>query len=272
MQQKPILLTILDILSIIAIGIATYFALVLAPTELVMGEVQRVFYFHVGTGWVALLGFIIASIAGVAYLVSKKMFWDRFGLAAVEVSAMFFLITIVLGSIWARPAWNTWWTWDVRLTSAAVTELIFIAYFMLRAGIEDPETRPAWNTWWTWDVRLTSAAVTELIFIAYFMLRAGIEDPEKRARFGAIYTLLGGLSAPITFMVIRLFRSIHPVVVGNPSAEAQGGFDMTVDMRNTLFITLIAFTILFIDFIWHRVRLGGLQEKVEQLKLKTLGE
>jgi heme exporter protein C len=233
MQQKPILLIILDVLSIISIGIATYFALVLAPTELVMGEVQRVFYFHVGTGWVALLGFVIASIAGIAYLVSKKMFWDRFGLAAVEVSAMFFLITIVLGSIWARPAWNTWWTWDVRLTSAAITELIFIAYFMLRAGIE---------------------------------------DPEKRARFGAIYTLLGGLSAPITFMVIRLFRSIHPVVVGNPSAEAQGGFDMTVDMRNTLFIALIAFTILFIDFIWHRVRLGGLQEKVEQLKLKTLGE
>ena len=233
MQQKPILLTILDVLSIIAIGIATYFALVLAPTELVMGEVQRVFYFHVGTGWVALLGFVIASIAGIAYLINKNMIWDRFGLAAVEVSAMFFLITIVLGSIWARPAWNTWWTWDVRLTSAAVTELIFIAYFMLRAGIE---------------------------------------DPEKRARFGAIYTILGGLSAPITFMVIRLFRSIHPVVVGNPSAEAQGGFDMTVDMRNTLFIALIAFTILFIDFTWHRVRLGGLQEKVEQLKLKTFGE
>jgi heme exporter protein C len=233
MQQKPILLTILDILSIIAIGVATYFALVLAPTELVMGEVQRVFYFHVGTGWVALLGFIIASIAGILYLITKSMTWDRFGLAAVEVSAMFFLITIILGSIWARPAWNTWWTWDVRLTSAAITELIFIAYFMLRAGIE---------------------------------------DPEKRARFGAIYTILGGLSAPITFMVIRLFRSIHPVVVGNPSAEAQGGFDMTVDMRNTLFIALIAFTILFIDFIWHRIRLGGLQETVEQLKLKTLGD
>jgi heme exporter protein C len=233
MQQKPILLTILDVLSIIAIGIATYFALFLAPTELVMGEVQRVFYFHVGTGWVALLGFVTASIAGILYLITKSMTWDRFGLAAVEVSAMFFLITIVLGSIWARPAWNTWWTWDVRLTSAAITELIFIAYFMLRAGIE---------------------------------------DPEKRARFGAIYTILGGLSAPITFMVIRLFRSIHPVVVGNPSAEAQGGFDMTVDMRNTLFIALIAFTILFIDFIWHRIRLSGLQEKVEQLKLKTLGE
>ena len=233
MQSKPIALTILDVLSVIAIGVATYFALFLAPTELVMGEVQRVFYFHVGTGWVALLGFVIASIAGIAYLITKNMMWDRFGLAAVEVSAMFFLITIVLGSIWARPAWNTWWTWDVRLTSAAITELIFIAYFMLRQGIE---------------------------------------DPEKRARFGAVYTLLGGLSAPITFMVIRLFRSIHPVVVGNPSAAAQGGFDMSVDMRNTLFIALIAFTILFIDFIWHRIRLGGLQEKVEQLKLKTHGD
>lgn len=233
MQKKPILLTVLDVLSIIVIIYATYAALFLAPTELVMGEVQRVFYFHVGTGWVALLGFIVASVAGILYLVNKKMLWDRFGLAAVEVSCMFFLITIILGSIWARPAWNTWWTWDVRLTTAAITELIFIAYFMLRAGIE---------------------------------------DPEKRARFGAIYTILGGLSAPITFMVIRLFRSIHPVVVGNPSAAAQGGFDMSADMRNTLFIALIAFTILFIDFIWHRVRLGALQEKVEELKLQTLGE
>ena len=231
MQQKPILLTILDILSILIIGISTYMALFFAPTELVMGEVQRIFYFHVGTGWVALLGFIVASLAGIIYLINKKMIWDRFGLAAVEVSAMFFLITIILGSIWARPAWNTWWTWDMRLTTAAITELIFIAYFMLRAGIE---------------------------------------DPEKRARFGAVYAILGGLSAPITFMVIRLFRSIHPVVVGNPSAAAQGGFDMTADMRNTLFVALFAFTILFIDFIWHRVRLGALQEKVEELKLQTL--
>lgn len=231
MQQKPILLTILDVLSLIVMAVTTYTALFFAPTEQVMGEVQRVFYFHVGTGWVALLGFIIASVAGIIYLINKKMIWDRFGLAAVEVSAMFFLITIILGSIWARPAWNTWWTWDVRLTTAAITELIFIAYFMLRAGID---------------------------------------DPEKRARFGAVYAILGGLSAPITFMVIRLYRSIHPVVVGNPSAAAQGGFDMSADMRNTLFIALFAFTILFIDFIWHRVRLGTLQEKVEELKLQTL--
>ncbi|MBC7875975.1 MAG: cytochrome c biogenesis protein CcsA [Anaerolineales bacterium] len=230
MQSKPIALTILDIVSIIALVIATYLALVFAPTELVMGEVQRVFYFHVGTAWVALLGFILASLAGVTYLITKNMAWDRFEVAAVEVSTLFFFITICLGSIWARPAWNTWWTWDVRLTTAAITELIFIAYFMLRQGIE---------------------------------------DPEKRARFGAVYTLLGGISAPITFMVIRLFRTIHPVVIGNPSAAQEGGFSMTPDMRTAFFFALFAFTVIFIDLIWHRLRLANLEDKVEQLKLKV---
>jgi len=231
MKSKPIALTIIDIISVIALGAATYFALVFAPTEAVMGNVQRVFYFHVGTAWVGLIGFVVAAVSGVVYLITKDMKWDRFEVAAVEVSTMFFFITIVLGSIWARPAWNTWWTWDPRLTTAAVTELIYIAYFMLRAGME---------------------------------------DPEKRARFGAVYALLGGLSAPITFMVIRLFRTIHPVVVGNASAAAQGGFDMTGNMLTSMFVSLGAFTIIFISLMWHRIRLSGLEEKVEQLKLKVL--
>jgi heme exporter protein C len=231
MPTKPLALTILDYASVVALGVSTYLALIFAPTELVMGDVQRVFYFHVGTAWVGLLGFLIAAVSGVAYLASKDLKWDRFEVAAVEVSTMFFFITIVLGSIWARPAWNTWWTWDPRLTTAAVTELIYIAYFMLRQGIE---------------------------------------DPEKRAGFGAVYTLLGGVSAPITFMVIRLFRTIHPVVIGNQSAAAQGGFDMTADMRTAFFFALFAFTVIFIDLIWHRIRLGALQENTEQLKLKAL--
>jgi len=229
MQPKPVALKILDVVSIVVLAISTYLALVFAPTEVVMGNVQRVFYFHIGTAWVGLLGFIVAAIAGIVYLVTKDMKWDRFEVAAVEVSTMFFLITIVLGSIWARPAWNTWWTWDVRLTTAAITELIYIAYFMLRQGIE---------------------------------------DPEKRARFGAVYTLLGGLSAPITFMVIRLFQSIHPVVIGSANAN-QDKLGMTPDMLVAFFFALFAFTVIFIDLMWHRIRLGGLEEKVEQLKLNA---
>jgi len=230
MTPKPALLKILDYLSVIVLAIAAYLALVYAPRELVMGEVQRVFYFHIGTAWTGLLGFVFAAGLGIAYLVTKDMKWDIVEVAAVEISVVFFFLTIVLGAIWARPAWNTWWTWDPRLTTAAVTELIYVAYFMLRAGIE---------------------------------------DPERRARFGAVYALLGGLSAPITFMAIRLFRSIHPVIIGSANAN-QEKMNMSPDMRVAFFFALFAFTVIFVDLFWNRIRLGQLENKVEQLKLKVM--
>lgn len=230
MQAKPVTLKVLDIVSIILLAVSAYLALVFAPTELVMGDVQRVFYFHIGTAWTALIGFVLAAVFSVVYLITKDLKWDRLQVTAIEVSLVFFLITIVLGSIWARPAWNTWWTWDPRLTTAAVTELIYIAYFMLRQGID---------------------------------------DPDRRARFGAVYALVGGISAPITFFAIRLFRTIHPVVIGGSNAEAEGGFAMTADMRVAFFFALFAFTVIFIDLFWNRIRLGDLQNHVEQLKLKV---
>ena len=232
MTPKPILLKMLDYLSIIVLGVATYLALFFAPRELVMGEVQRVFYFHIGTAWTALLGFIFAAGLGIAYLVTKNAKWDIYEVAAVEISTIFFLITIVLGSIWARPAWGTWWTWDERLTTAAITELFYIAYFMLRNGIE---------------------------------------DPDRRARFGAVYTLIGSISAPITFMAIRWAKSrtIHPVLIGAAS-EGQEKMNMSPDMRIAFFFALFTFTVIFVDLFWNRIRLGQLQDKVEQLKLKVM--
>ncbi len=230
MQPKPVSLKILDVVSILLLGISTYLALVYAPKELVMGNVQRVFYFHIGTAWTALLGFLLAAVFSVVYLIRKDLKWDRLQVAAVEVSLVFFLITIVLGSIWARPTWNTWWTWDPRLTTAAVTELIYAAYFMLRQGID---------------------------------------DPDKRATFGAVYALIGGLSAPITFFAIRLFRTIHPVVIAGNNPAATGEFGMTSKMLVAFFFGLFTFTVIFTDLFWNRVRLGSLQDKVEQLKLKV---
>src|SRR6202142_2674015 len=227
MQAKSTTLKILDLVSVLLLAVALYLALIYAPEELQMGQVQRVFYFHVATAWTALLGFVAAGVAGIAYLVTKNPKWDIVEVAAVEISLMFFLITIVLGSIWARPIWNTWWTWDPRLTTAAVTELIYIAYFMLREGFE---------------------------------------DPDKRARFGAIYTILGSFSAPITFFAIRLFRTIHPVVIGSGDPGAQGTFDMTSGMLTAFMFALFTFSVIFVDLFWNRIRMGYLASKVEQLK------
>jgi heme exporter protein C len=231
MSTKPPLLKVLDLISLALLIAAAYMALIYAPTEASMGQVQRVFYFHVATAWIGMLGFIVAGVTGIVYLRTQRLKWDIVEVAAVEISLVFFFIAIVLGSIWARPIWNTWWTWDPRLTTAAVTELIYLAYFMLRQGVE---------------------------------------DPERRARFGAIYALVGAVSVPITFMVIRLYRTIHPVVIGTPSAAAQGGFNMSSPMQTAFFFAIFAFTIIFIDLLWNRVRLGRFQQEVEDLKLRVI--
>jgi len=231
MSPKPGLLKTLDVVSLGLLIAATYMALIYAPTEASMGQVQRVFYFHVATAWIGMLGFIVAGVTGILYLRTQNLKWDILEVAAVEISLVFFFIAIVLGSIWARPIWNTWWTWDPRLTTAAVTELIYLAYFMLRQGVE---------------------------------------DPERRARFGAVYALAGAVSVPITFMVIRLYRTIHPVVIGTPSAAAQGGFSMSVPMKTTFFFVIFAFTVIFIDLLWNRIRLGRFEQEVEELKLKVI--
>jgi len=231
MGPKPLALKILDYASVLVLAIATYLALFYAGEEETMGQVQRVFYFHIGTAWTGLLGFLFAAGLGITYLIKKDLKWDIAEVAAVEISAVFFFITIILGSIWARPIWNTWWTWDPRLTTAAITELIYVAYFMLREGIE---------------------------------------DPDRRARFGAVYTLIGGVSAPITFLAIRLFRTIHPVVIGSGDPNAQGTFAMAPSMQVAFFFGLFAFTVIFIDLFWNRIRIGQLASKVEQLKLNLM--
>jgi heme exporter protein C len=231
MEAKPKWLGVLDFVTAGVMLIATALVFLYAPEEVVMGQVQRVFYFHVSAGWVGMLGFLVAAIAGILYLRSGRRDWDIVGLSAVEIGMAFAFINIVTGSIWARPIWNTWWTWDPRLTTATVMELIYAAYLMLRAGIE---------------------------------------DPDRRARFGAVYAIVGFLSVPLTFMSARLFRTIHPVVIGGGDPNATGSFDMTPKMLQTFMFSLLAFSVFFADLLWHRVRLGRLSDKVEQLRLKVM--
>jgi len=230
MEPKSKTLAILDIVSIALFLAAVWMVFFFAPLEAVMGQVQKVFYFHVATAWVGMLGFMAAGVAGIAYLRTQNIKWDIIEVAAVEISLVFFLIAIVMGSIWARPIWNTWWTWDPRLTTAAIVELVYAAYMLLRQGID---------------------------------------DPERRARFGAVYTILGFISVPITFISIRLLRTIHPVVVGGGDS-GNSAFGMTGDMKLVFFFSLFAFTVIFADLLWHRARLGALAAQVEQSRLKVM--
>ena len=230
MLEKPRLLTWLDILSGLMILIAAGLVFFYAPVEQLMGQVQKVFYFHVATAWVGMLGFMAAGVAGVQYLRTENEKWDIAGLGSVEISLVFFMVAIIMGSIWARPIWNTWWTWDPRLTTAAIVELIYAAYLLLRSGLD---------------------------------------DPGKRARFSAIYAIFGFFSVPLTFISIRLLRTIHPVVIGGAEAASQGGFNMDAPMKTAFFFSLAAFSVFFVDLLWHRIRLGKLQSEVNTLRIQS---
>lgn len=229
MEPKPRLLEILDILSILLLLAAFAMVLFYAPLEAVMGMVQKVFYFHVASAWVGMLSFCVAAVTGGIYLRSRSTRWDLLSLSAVEIGMVFSLIAIVSGSIWARPIWNTWWTWDPRLTAVTIMELVYAAYLMLRSGIE---------------------------------------EPEKRARISAVYAIVGFISVPLTFLSIRFLRTIHPVVIGSGAAGVTGAFDMTPRMLQTFLFSLLAFTVLYADLLWRRVRIGRYAEKIEQMKMR----
>ncbi len=230
-EKRPLGLRVVEVLAALSMAGALGMVLGYAPLERTMGIVQKVFYFHVAANWLGMLSFIVAAVAAVGYLVTRDRRWDTLEVAAVEIGLAFALMGVVSGSIWARPIWNTWWTWDPRLTTVTI---------ML------------------------------LVYVAYFMLRQGIDDPDRRARFGAVYALVGMLSVPLTFFSVRLYRTIHPVVVGKNEPGAQGAFDMTVAMRNTLFVSLFAFTVLYVALLWHRYRLGRAADQLEETRLRMM--
>ncbi|MGH9340163.1 MAG: cytochrome c biogenesis protein [Acidobacteriota bacterium] len=163
--------------------LALYGAFLYAPTEREMGEVQRIFYFHVGAAWNAFLAFFVVFIAGILYLVTSKPVWDKVAAASVEIGVVFTTIVLTTGPIWAKPVWNTWWPWG--------------------------------------DPRVTTTLVLWLIYIAYLILRSSLLEGEKKYKFSAVFGIVGFINVPIVWMSIRWWRTIHPVVITSTGAKLE---------------------------------------------------
>jgi len=167
--MKP--LSILFIVFTLALlGFSTYQALVVAPTEQTMGDVQRIFYYHVPSAWVAGSCFFVNFLASVAYLVKRGSNVDALAAASAEVGVVFCTIVLITGPIWARPVWGIWWTWDARLTTTLVLWLIYVSYLILR--------------------RFASGSQTQVL--------------------SAVLAIFGFVDVPIVYMSIRWFRTQHP--------------------------------------------------------------
>jgi heme exporter protein C len=151
--------------------VALYMAFLDAPRERTMGDLQRIFYFHVPSGMMGLAAFGLNFVASMMYLVKRNREWDNLAISAVEVGLMFFTIVLVTGPIWAKPVWYVWWTWSPRLTSSLVL----------------------------W-----------VLYLAYMLVRNYVPDPERRAMMSAVFGIVAFIDAPIVFFSIRWWRDQHP--------------------------------------------------------------
>lgn len=143
-----------------------------APREITMGNVQRIVYLHIAVAWGGLAGCVTMGVAAAAYLVRRNPVWDRWSHTAGELGWLCTTLTLATGSLWAHEAWNTWWTWEPRLTASLVL----------------------------W-----------LVFAGYFLIRTSLDDPERRARLSAVFAILALADVPLVIMATRWFRGIHPV-------------------------------------------------------------
>src|SRR6266511_2963908 len=131
----------LAVLAVAALVASAMTSRVVSPPDVEQGTFIRLMYVHVPSAWVAYLSFGVVFIASIAYLRTKRTRWDRLAAASAEVGVLFTALTIVLGSIWAKPVWGTWWTWDPRLTTTAIMLLIYVGYLAVRRVPDSPAQR-----------------------------------------------------------------------------------------------------------------------------------
>ncbi|MBF0480940.1 MAG: cytochrome c biogenesis protein CcsA [Desulfovibrionaceae bacterium] len=150
-----------------------------APVEQTMGLIQKIFYLHLPLAWWSLASFFTVFIASVLYLLRGKPAHDRLAQAACEIGVALATLALITGSLWARPIWNTWWTWDPKLTTTLVMWFIYMSYLLLRS--------------------------------------AGLGGAGNGARVSAVLGVVAFLDVPLVFFAARKWRSIHPTVFGNAS-------------------------------------------------------
>ncbi len=128
---------------LVALGVTAVLALWVSPRDIEQGEAVRLLYLHVPTIWIAFLAFFITALSSVLWLVprTRNTTWDLLAGASAEVGVVFTGITLVVGSLWGRPTWGTYWVWDARLTTTAILFFLYLGYLALRRTGSTAEER-----------------------------------------------------------------------------------------------------------------------------------
>ncbi|MEP7293625.1 MAG: cytochrome c biogenesis protein CcsA [Chloroflexota bacterium] len=228
-------LQLLTVITVLSVAFGVYLALFAVGRDTEQGDVQRIFYLHISSFAGAFVALGATVVGGLAYLRTRNVKWDTLALAGVEVGLVLALMNLVTGAIWARPIWNTWWTWDPRLTSDAIMCLTYAAYLMLRQGIENLETS---------------------------------------RRFASVYGILAFSTVIITLIITRIRPdTIHPVVIGNNPANADGEFALTATISMVVSYNMVVWSVLIPwALVWWRIRLENSNLRVQALRARLMEE
>jgi heme exporter protein C len=199
----------LGVLAGLTMLIALYMMAFYVPSDRVQGISQRIFYIHVPMAWDAFLAFFIVFIGGIMYLVRRSPGWDQLARAAAEIGLVFTSLVLITGSLWGKPIWGTWWSWDARMTSTLIL-------------------------WF--------------IYLGYFMLRSYVSDRERAARYAAVLGIIGFVDVPIVYMSVNWWRTLHPQAVVNLSGAAMPASMLTTLMVSLLAFTILLGYLLYQKF------------------------
>ena len=275
---------ILGILTAIFLSYALYLALVVAPREQTMGDVQRIFYYHVPSAWTAFLLFFVNFIASVQYLVRRNPSTDKVAnWILITVAVVTCIASVVIALV---PSLKEAMPKDVEPSSIGTTGVIIAAaYFVIRKffSVEAVDAlavttaevgvvfctvvlvtgplwaRPVWGIWWTWDVRLTSTLVLWLIYVSYLILRRYSSSGQTPV-MAASLAVFGALDVPLVYFSIWIFRTQHPQpVVG-------GGGSIDPRMLHVLLMNWLAFLCFAYLVCWSRYRLEIMKREVEEMQ------
>lgn len=202
-----------------------------APTEREMGLVQRIFYVHVPSAWVAFLAFGIVALCSLGYLWLRDERLDAIAVAAAELGTIFTTVVLITGPLWGKIAWGAWWVWEPRLT------LTLILWF---------------------------------IYLGYFMLRGAAENPERGKRFGAVLAIIGVVDIPLIHISVNWFRSQHPeAVVLRPDGPQAAPEIVQTLLVSLLAFTLTFFALLLFRYGLERLTVRSEAVRLQALSLRA---
>jgi heme exporter protein C len=197
-RQQPRWVAIIGIVGFLAIIAAQVHGFTMSPPDRDMGNLQKIMYVHVPAAWMSFICFFVVLVGSVRYLWKRSERSDLLAASAAETGAVLTALTLLLGSIWGRPTWGVWWTWDARLTSTAVLLVIFVGYLALRSFTDDPERRALWSA----AVGIFGALNVPIVYMSVKWWRTLHQLPSSPNTLDPAYTLALRLNAIAALLLV----------------------------------------------------------------------